>query len=97
MGARAYPPAKQEALREPPPAAVLAFGFFQLLAGPPEAALALAIPSDRSVELLGVEIRPQRRGEVEFGISKLPNQEITDALLDTGATEQIRFGRVVER
>src|SRR5438309_2932610 len=80
MGARVFPPARQEALRDPPPAAAFALGFFELLAGPPEAALALAIPRDRRVELLRVEVRPQRRGEVQFGISKLPKQEIADAL-----------------
>src|SRR6267378_113524 len=97
MGARAFPPARQEALRDPPPAAAFALGFFELLAGPPEAALALAIPSDRRVELLGVEIGPQGRGEIQLGIRELPKQEITDALLASGANEQIRFGRIVER
>src|SRR2546423_7574560 len=97
MGARASPPARQEALCDPPPAAALALGFFELLAGPSEAALALAIPGNRRVELLGVEIGPQRRGEIQFGIRKLPKQEITDALLASGANEQIRFWRVVER
>src|SRR5467141_2019697 len=97
MSARAFPPARQGALRDPPPAAAFALGFFELLAGLPEAALALLIPSDRRIELPGVEIRPQRRGEVQLGISKLPKQEIADALLATGANEQIRFGRVIER
>src|SRR6266571_5782962 len=92
-----HPPARQEALRDPPPTAGFALGFFELLAGAPEAALALLVPSDRRVELLGVEVRPQRRGEIQLGIGKLPEQEITDALLATGANEQIRFGRVVER
>src|SRR6266852_8366257 len=97
MNARAFPPARQGALRDPPPAVAFALGFFELLAGLPEAALALAIPRDRRIELPGVEIRPQRRGEVQLGVSKLPKQEITDALLAPGANEQIRFGRVVER
>src|SRR5438094_56489 len=97
MDSRASPPARQEALCDPPPAAALALVFFELLAGAPEAALAVAIPSDRRVELLGVEIRPQRRGEIQLGIRKLPKQEITDALLASGANEQIRFWRVVER
>src|SRR5712692_3021855 len=95
MNARAFPPARQGALRDPPPAVAFALGFFELLAGLPEAALALAIPRDRRIELPGVEIRPQRRGEVQLGVSKLPEQEIADALLATGANEQIRFGRVV--
>src|SRR2546428_1318458 len=97
MIARALPPARQGALRDPPPAAAFALGFFELLAGLPEAALALLIPRDRRIELPGVEIRPQRRGKVQLGISKLPKQEIADALLATGANEQIRFGRVIER
>src|SRR6266700_827499 len=92
-----HPPARQEALRDPPPTAGFALGFFELLAGAPEAALALLVPSDRRVELLGVEVRPQRRGEVKFGIGKLPKQEIADSLLAAGANEQIRLGRVVER
>src|SRR6267143_3826080 len=97
MNARAFPPARQGALRDPPPAAAVALGFFELLAGPPEAALALLIPRDRRIELLGVEIGPQLRGEIQFGIRKLPQQEITDALLASGANEQIGFRRVVER
>ena len=72
-------------------------GFFQLLAGPPEAALPLAIPVDRRVELPGVEVRPQRRSEVKLGVGELPKQEIADALLAAGADEQIGLGRVIER
>src|SRR5712671_6098755 len=97
MGARAFPPAWRETLRDPPAHAGFALGFLELLAGASEAALALAIPRDRRVELLGVEVRPQRRGEIQFRIRKLPKQEITDALLATGANEQLGFGRVVER
>src|SRR6266545_6977747 len=85
MMARARLPARQEALRDPPPAARVALGFFQLLARAPEAALALAIPGDRRVELPGVEVRPQRRGEIELGVGELPKQEIADALLAAGA------------
>src|SRR6267154_1174144 len=97
IGARAFPPALRETLRDPPAHAGFALGFLDLLAGASEAALALAIPGDRRVELLGVEVRPQRRGEIQFGIRKLPKQEIADALLATGANEQVGFGRVVER
>src|SRR5437879_6649350 len=39
MSARVFPPARQGALRDPPPAAAFALGFFELLAGLPEAAL----------------------------------------------------------
>src|SRR6266853_5390621 len=87
----------RESLRGPPAHAGFALGFLELLAGASEAALALAIPGDRRIELLGVEVRPQRRGEIQFCIRKLPKQEITDALLATSANEQLGFGRIAER
>src|SRR5258707_8402912 len=96
-GSRASAAEWRESLRDPPAHAGFALRFLELLAGAPEAALPLAIPGDRRVELLGVEVRPQRRGEIQFGIRKLPKQEIADALLAAGANEQIGFWRVVER
>src|SRR5262245_29870808 len=69
----------------------------QLLAGPPEAALALLVRDDRPVETGGVKIGPQGVGEVELGIGQLPQHEVADALLAAGPDEQIRLGSVVER
>src|SRR5581483_11882004 len=82
-------------LRDSPATVRRAFG--QLLAGPAEAALALAVPGDRPVELARVEIGPQRRREVELGVGELPEHEVADALLAAGADEQVGLGRVAER
>ena len=69
----------------------------QLLAGAAEAPLAAAVRSDRLVERRGVEVGPQRLGEVELAIGELPQQEVADALLAAGADEQIRLRGVIDR
>src|SRR5690349_2836095 len=97
MSPRSPVRATREGLRDPPPTAALAFCLLDLLAGAPEAALALLIPDDGRVELPGVEIRPERRREVELGVGELPKEEIADALLSPGADEQVGLGRIVER
>src|SRR5712664_488366 len=66
---------------------------FDLVAGAAEAPLAGAIGDDRRVQRGGVEVRPQRVGEIKLGVGELPEQKIADALLATGADEQIRLGR----
>src|SRR5450759_889597 len=52
-----------------------------LLAGASEAAFALLVRGDRRIQPDGVEIRPQRVGEIELGVGELPKQEIGDSLL----------------
>ena len=52
---------------------------------------------DRRVERRGVEVGPQRIGEIELGVGELPEQEIADALLAAGADEEIGLGRVAHR
>src|SRR5258706_14294320 len=69
----------------------------QLLAGAPEAPLALAVPVDRLVECHGIEVRPQAVGEKELRVGELPKEKIADALLAAGADEQIRLGRIRHR
>src|ERR1051325_3488577 len=70
---------------------------FELLAGASEPPLPAAIPHERLVERLGVEVGPQPLGEEQLRIRKLPEQEIADALLAAGADEQIRLGRISHR
>ena len=40
------------------------------------------------------EVGPQHVGEVELGVRRLPDQEVADALLATGADEQVEIGQV---
>ena len=68
-----------------------------LLAGAAEAPLAAAIRGDRRVERRGVEVRPQRVGEIELAVGELPQQEVADALLAAGADEKVGLGRVAHR
>src|SRR5688572_1190661 len=56
-------------------------GGAQLLARAPEAALTLLVRADRRLEGRGIEIRPQRFGEIELGVGELPQQKVADALL----------------
>src|SRR5690349_11431392 len=73
------------------------FRLLDLLAGAPEAPLALAIGLDRQVQRGGVEVRPQRFGEVQLAVGELPEQEVADALLAAGADEQVGLRRVRHR
>src|SRR5262245_56970657 len=68
-----------------------------LLAGASEPPLAAAIPIERLVERHGIEVRPEALGEEQLGVSKLPEQEVADALLAPGANEQVRLGRIRHR
>src|SRR5471032_1052311 len=54
--------------------------------------LAFAELVDRLLEMFLAEIGPQRVDEHQFGVGALPEQEVTDALLSTGADKQIRIG-----
>src|SRR5262245_14501291 len=66
-----------------PPSAGLR--LLDLIAGASEATLALLVPLDRRVELGSAEIRPEGRGEIQLRVRELPQQEIADALLASGA------------
>src|SRR5882762_9049827 len=68
-----------------------------LLAGASKAALALPVGGKRRVERRGIEVWPQRVGEIELRIGQLPEQKIADALLPSGADEQVRLGRIAHR
>ena len=52
---------------------------------------------DRLIQRVGIEIGPERIGEIQLGIGELPHQEVADALLTAGTDEQIRFRRVRHR
>src|SRR5690606_32418022 len=68
-----------------------------LLAGTAETAFARTVRGNRLFERKLIEIGPQRVGEIQLRIGKLPEQEIADALLAAGADEQIGLRRVVHR
>src|SRR5205809_116284 len=52
------------------------------------ATLAAAIIGDGLIEVAAAEIRPERLGEHQLGISALPEQEIADALFAAGPDQQ---------
>src|SRR5213075_2842519 len=80
-----------------PGALVRCRGGRHLLAGAAEAPLAAGVGGDRLVERRGVEIRPQRLGEVELGVGELPEEEVADALLAARADKEIGLRRVAHR
>src|SRR3989304_3544721 len=58
----------------------------------PEAALAPVEVSQRRLELGHGEIRPERGGEVELGVSALPQQKVAQAPLAAGADKEVHGG-----
>src|SRR5260221_1616 len=58
------------------------------------ATFAAVIVAQRFLEIGLAEIGPQRRGEDELGIRRLPQQEIADALLAAGADDEIGIRHV---
>ena len=54
----------------------------------------MLIRRNRQIQGRGVEVGPERIGEIEFAVSKLPQEKVADALLSAGANEQVRFGCV---
>src|SRR5438552_6047314 len=74
-----------------------AFRCRGLLAGASKAALALPVGGKRRVERRSIEVGPQRVGEIELRIRQLPEEKIADALLPSGANEQVRLGRIAHR
>src|SRR5262245_21686623 len=57
----------------------------------PVAAVELA---HRVAQALLVEVRPQRLGEYQLGVGRLPQQEVGQALLAGGADQQVGIGNV---
>src|SRR3989442_11986137 len=71
-----------------------AFRCRSLLAGPSKPALSLPGGGKRLVDRRSIEVGPQRVGEIELRIRQLPEEKIADALLPSGAAEQVRLGPV---
>src|SRR5512137_389471 len=67
-----------------------------LRVGQAEASLPAGVETQCRVERGIVEVGPERVAEIELRIRQVPEQEIADALLATGADEQIRFGRACQ-
>src|SRR5579862_5183187 len=57
----------------------------------PEAPLAAGEEGECGLELGQIEIRPQRRTEIQLGVGAVPQQEIADALLAARADHEIRI------
>src|SRR3569832_612536 len=72
-------------------------GLGQLLAGAAKAPLSPAIGCDCGIQRSIVEIRPVGIGEIQFGISKLPEQKVGNAFFAAGTNEQIRFRCICHR
>jgi hypothetical protein len=69
----------------------------QLVAGAAEAALAHGVRRERGTQRRLVEIRPQDLGEIQLGVSQVPQAEVAHALLAPGADEQVGLGRIGQR
>src|SRR5690242_5521738 len=68
--------------------------FAQLLCRQSEAPLARTEGRQRRFELRQVEIRPQHVTDEDLGVGEIPQQEIADTEIATGADEQIGIGHV---
>src|SRR5690349_15886407 len=68
-----------------------------LFAGQAEATFARGEGSQCRLEVRHVEIGPQRLADVQLGVGQIPQQEIADAVIATGADEQIRIADLRER
>src|SRR6266540_3191613 len=68
--------------------------FVQLVAGPPEPPLACLVIEQGLVQFSGVEVGPVHVGEIEFGVGKLPEQEVAYPHLSAGTDQKIGVGNV---
>ena len=68
-------------------------GAANLLARAAEAALAAPVRLQRLVELGLAERRPERLGEVQLGVGRLPEQEVRQPLLARRADQQVQLGQ----
>src|SRR5690606_8625399 len=57
-----------------------------------EATIAALEIEDGVVELVAVEVRPEHRGHIQLGVRHLPEQEVADPHLATGANQQVGIG-----
>ena len=64
-----------------------------------EATMAAGELEERGVEGVRSEVGPERLGEVELGVGRLPDQEVRQALLAAGPDDEVRVGQAdrVER
>jgi len=63
-----------------------------LFLGEAEAAVPLAVGIQGGQEVFFPEIGPQGVGDVEFGIGRLPEEKVAQAVLAAGADHQVRVG-----
>ena len=54
-----------------------------------ESSLSVLVADDSFVEFFFCEVRPIDVGEVEFGVSYLPEQEVADSEFSAGSDEQV--------
>src|SRR5512147_170933 len=64
-------------------------------AGPAEAPASMLEVMDRLVEVLAAEIGPERVGDPELGVRRLPEEEVRDAELPARPDEEIGIGETV--
>ena len=68
------------------------FSFLFLFIDFPESPMAAGIRCDSRIEIVAAEIGPVCRGEVEFAVCSLPEQEIAQTLFSAGADYQVGVG-----
>src|SRR5690554_2763172 len=55
--------------------------------------LSVLIRYDGFKKIFLLEVRPQGGGEIQFAVSDLPQQEITDPLFPAGSDQKFRIGK----
>src|ERR1700732_4140591 len=56
--------------------------------------LALAVVDEGLGEMVATEVGPERRGDVDFGVGELPEEEVAQAHFAAGADEEVGVGIV---
>src|SRR5204862_1307412 len=69
-------------------------GSWNRSSAPTETALPRGVLRECPGELLAIEVGPERVGEVELGIGRLPEQEVRETLLSARANHEIRVVHV---
>jgi hypothetical protein len=64
-----------------------------LITGETEPSLPALVLGDRQEQFITVKVRPQDIGEIEFCVSRLPEQKITDPVFATRPDQQVRIGQ----
>ena len=69
-------------------------GLFSLdlLTGHAEAPLSVLIVDNGFIEVLGLKVRPKRLSEIEFGICRLPKEEVANPVFTTCTDKQLGVG-----